>query len=125
MRILETLATPTFWLFPGYISAFLDHNLEIRIGSKGLIGQAQGMRWSWEWGLCKVLPTSPLLGTSSPVCPGPYLQPFTPPHHVCVPAHVYFFSHPFFRGESGGGSQWLPCMAGSFGYTLCPFYGLS
>jgi hypothetical protein len=38
-----------FFLFlEGYISAFWDHNLEIRIGSKVSVHQAQGMRWGWE-----------------------------------------------------------------------------
>jgi hypothetical protein len=39
MRSLETVATPIL-LFPeGYISAFWDHNFEIRIASKNWLGQ--------------------------------------------------------------------------------------
>jgi hypothetical protein len=81
MRSLETIVMPVFCLFPeGYISAFWEHNLEIRIGSKGWVGEAQaGMRWGWEQGLYKALPPTPILRMSNPVYSGLPLQPVAPP----------------------------------------------
>jgi hypothetical protein len=112
-----------FLLFlEGYISAFWDLNLEIRIGSKGSVGQAHGVRWGWEQGLCKVQPPSPTPGTSYPVCPGLSLWPVTPP---LVYKHLHVFIFPLIPFRGGGSGQQSPqCVAGGFGCARGPLYGL-
>jgi hypothetical protein len=45
MRSSETITMVT--LVPSFFVGG-DHKLEIRIGSKGSVGQVRGMRWGWE-----------------------------------------------------------------------------
>jgi hypothetical protein len=101
MRSLEAIATPILLFAEGYISAFWDHNLEIRIGFQGQVTQAQGVRWGWEWALHKV-PMSPHMPRMChPVCPGPPLWPITPPTvymHLCT---VIFPLIPFWGVVAG------------------------
>jgi hypothetical protein len=86
MRSLETITMPFLLFLEGYISAFFwvgDHNFEIRIGSKGSVNQARGVRWGWE--CCPPMP-----GMSDPVCPGPPLQPVTPPPvYACLCTFIF------------------------------------
>jgi hypothetical protein len=101
-------------LFPeGYISVFfflgggVDHNLEIRIGSKGSVVQARGVRWGWE----HYLPL-PMPRTGNLVCPGLILWPISPPPCMCTCVHLFFLS------------SLLGGVAGSFGCVPGPFYVL-
>jgi hypothetical protein len=73
MRSLENIVMHIFFGCSQQVMLVLlvDHNLEIRIGSKGWVGQAwAGMKWGWEQGLHKEPLPSSMPGMSDPVCLG-------------------------------------------------------
>jgi hypothetical protein len=45
---MRSIVMPILLFLEVYIGVFWNHNLEIRIGSKGSVGQASGVRWDWE-----------------------------------------------------------------------------
>jgi hypothetical protein len=95
MRSLEAIATPILLFAEGYISAFWDHNLEIRIGFQGQVTQAQGVRWGWEWALHKV-PMSPHMPRMChPVCQAHPCGPSPLPLCTCTFAWLFFLSSLF------------------------------
>jgi hypothetical protein len=104
-----------------YISAFGDHNLEIRIDFQGLSQSGPRPEVELRTGLCKAQLSSPMPRMSDPICPDPTHCPYPFPMYT----HLYTFIFPLipFRG-SASGLQPLPCMSGGFGCVLGPFYGL-
>jgi hypothetical protein len=122
MRSLETI-TMSILLFPeGNISAFGDHNLEIRIGFQGLNQSGPMPEVGLGTGPAQSATAPPTcLGQvtlSAPALPcGP-----SPLPHVHLPAHIYFSCLPFLE-------EWwwvavTSCMAGGFGCVPSPLYGL-
>jgi hypothetical protein len=88
---MRSIAIPIFccsWkvtLVPLFLGG--DHNFEIRIGSKGSVGQAQCMRRGWEWGLYKApFPPTPCVGQETLSAQA---QPCSPVGFGCAPGPLY------------------------------------
>jgi hypothetical protein len=77
-----------FFLFlEGYISAFWDHNLEIRIGSKGLVRHIPGVRWDGSRPAQSGTTAPTTVGMTNPVFQALPCS-LSPLPHVHIPACV-------------------------------------